>query len=344
MVSDMDRAKPTRSGRNADNFCSRARVCTLIGEMVRRVALPSAALGCWLPLSAVLATTVGGCVDQERPIYEASARQVIAVPVCSEAIAPPRRGKSGGAVVRSLDPEQWLEIMVSGYHAGEGMKPTATDCTGHYVFANETLRQGVSPQGWPHLVDTEDVDVRSGPHGIKALRLRALLFENGDVGGPIALARAVDDRAEVFGVGSYRGPADAKLTPVRMGNEVMLVVEAKRCPDRYNCRKVANFYLARRGRLVNAATVDLERVLRVPSVSEQGLYAEYRLSTDVSYTPAGVQLLEQVKVSIIPYEKQGDRDSDRVLRTVEFARMLKVERDALFSTNESLWERVVGQD
>ena len=96
--------------------------------------------------------------------------------------------------------------------------------------------------------------------------------------------------------------------------------------------------------LVNAATVDLERVLRVPSVSERGLYAEYKLTTDVSFSEDGVQLLEQVKVRIIPYEKQGDRDSDRELRTVEFARLLRVERDTLFSTNESLWERVVGQD
>ena len=273
----------------------------------------------------------GGCVNTERPVYEAPARQTTPVSVCTEGIAPPRRKKDDGSeIVRDLDPEQWLEIMLPGYDPEQGMEPKATDCTGNYVFANETLRFGVSEKGWPRVVDPDDLDIRSGPRGVKAVRLRLLAFDNGD--------------REVFGVGSYRGPEDAKLTPVRMGNEYLLVAEARRCPDTFNCRKTADFYLARRGRLINAATVDLERVQRVPSVSEQGLYAEYRLTTDVTYTADGIQLLEQVKVRIIPYENQGSRDSDRALRKVEFARLLRVERDTLFSSNESLWERVVGQD
>lgn len=278
-------------------------------------------------------------------MYEAPGRQTTPIPVCAEGIAPPARSKGDSStIVRDLDPEQWLEILMPSYDPEKGLEPTARDCTDHYAFANETLRFGISRPGWPRLVDPDDLDVRSGPRGVKALRLRTLDFRNGDVGGPIALVRAADDRAEVFGVGSYRGPADAKIEPRRMGNETIVVAKAKRCPDVYNCRKIADFFLLRRGRLVNAATVDLERVLRVPSVSERGLYAEYKLTTDVSFSEDGVQLLEQVKVRIIPYEKQGDRDSDRELRTVEFARLLRVERDTLFSTNESLWERVVGQD
>ncbi len=290
--------------------------------------------------------SASGCVDQNRPVYEAPARQTTPIPVCAKPLAPPRRGRGDASkvIVRDLDPEQWLEVMVPDYEAEKGIEPRATDCTGHYVFANETLRYGVSLDGWPRVVDPDELDITSGPKGVKVLRLRALKFENGDEGGPIALVRAVDDRAEVFGVGSYRGPGDAKITPVRMGNDTLVVAEAKRCPDVTNCRKVADFYLLRRGRLLNAATVDIERVVRVPSVSEKGLYAEYKLTTDVSYSPDGIQLHEQVRVRIIPYEKEPDRDSDRELRTVEFSRLLRVERDTLFSTNESLWERVVGQD
>lgn len=297
-------------------------------------------------IAALLFGMMGpGCVDQTRPVYEAPGRQTIPIPVCAEGIAPPKRDKGDSAtIVRDLDPEQWLEIMMPKYDAEKGLEPTARDCTGHYAFANETLRFGAPLRDWPQLVDPDELDVRSGPKGIKAIRVRALLFENGDVGGPVALVRAVDDRAEVFGVGSYRGPIGAKLEPRRMGNETLMVAEAKRCPDEYNCRKVAEFFLVRRGRLINAATVDLERVLRVPSVTEPGLYAEYKLTTDVTYQKDGIQLLEQVRIRIIPYEKEPERDSDRLLRTVEFARLLKVERDTLFSTNESLWERVVGQD
>jgi hypothetical protein len=282
-------------------------------------------------------------VETQRPVREAPARQIIPVPVCTEPIAPPARKASEKGLIRDLDPEEWLAIMVPDYEEQEGMDGTAVDCTGQYVFANETLRLGVPAEGFPLLVDPETIDIRSGPRGLKAIRLRALAFENGDIGGPVALARAVDDRAEIFGVGSYRGPPDAELTPVRMGNETLLVAESRRCPHSNNCRKVADFYLARRGRLINAATIDVERVERVPSVTERGLFAEYRLTTDITYTAEGVQLLEQVQVRIIPYE-EGERDSDRLLRKVEFSRLLRVERDTLFSSNESLWERVVGQD
>lgn len=310
--------------------------------MVRQIATRLPVVGSMVFLG-LAASAAGGCVDTERPVYEASSRQVIPIPVCAKPLAPLRRKDGGGAVMRDLDPEQWLEAMVPDYELEKGLESTATDCTGHYVFANETLRHGIARNGWPFVVDPEVLDLRSGPRGVKVVRMRALEFENGDVGGPIALVRAVDDRAEIFGIGSYRGPVDAKVAPVRMGNETLVVAESKRCPDSTNCRKVADFYLARRGRLVNAASIDVERVLRVPSVTERGLYAEYHLRTDLSYSPDGVQLHEQVKVKIIPYEK-GDRDSDRVLRTVEFSRLLKVDRDTLFSTNESLWERVVGQD
>ncbi len=296
--------------------------------------------------ATLLVGGLGGCVDQNRPVYEAPARQTIPIPVCAKPLAPPPRGRgdSNKAVVRDLDPEEWLEVMVPDFDMKKGLEHRATDCTGHFVFANETLRYGVSLVEWPRTIDPDELDIRSGPKGLKVLRLRALQFENADQGGPIALVRAIDDRAEIFGVGSYRGPQNAKLTPVRMGNETLVVAEAKRCPDVTNCRKVADFFLLRKGRLINAASVDLERVVRVPSVLERGLYAEYKMVTDVSYSPDGIQLHEQVRVKIIPYEKEPERDSDRTLRTVEFSRLLRVERDTLFSTNESLWERVVGQD
>jgi hypothetical protein len=303
-------------------------------------------LVCSLAALSLFAGANTGCVSRERPIYEADERQTVPIPVCAKPLPPPRRNKGEGnkLIIRDLEPEEWLEIMMPEYRPSKGLEPRLRDCTGNYAFANEVLRYGVPLDDWPVKINPDDLDMRQGPRGLRVLRLRVLAFENGDVGGPIALMRAVNDKAEVYAVGSYRGPSDAKLTPMRLGNDTIVVAEAKRCPDVFNCRKVADFYLARRGRLVNAASVDLERVVRVPSVTERGLYAEYHLTTDVSYSADGVQLLEQLKVRIIPYENQGDRDSDRVLRTVEFARLLRVERDTLFSTNEPLWERVVGQD
>jgi hypothetical protein len=259
-------------------------------------------------------------------------------------LSPVQRSAGAKAVVRNLDPEQWMGVIVPAFSEDRGLTPTDTDCTGHYVFANEMLRGGISPGGWPRKIDPDELEIAAGPDGLRVIWLRALRFENGDEGGPIALVRAVDDRAEVYGIGSLRAPAKGtRIAPVRLGNDNLVVVEAKQCPDPDDCRQRAHFYLARRGRLLEAATVDIERTAVLPSVTARGLYARYTLRTDVTYKPNGIELLEQVRVKIIKYEEQN-RDSERELRKVEFQRFLRVDRDTLFSSNDPLWERVVGQD
>lgn len=289
------------------------------------------------------APSLFGCGAAEQPHLELNARQQTPISVCTTQLAPVAASGSGKAIARSLDPEQWIQVLVPSFEAEKGLSPTDVDCTGHYAFANEMLRGGISSRGWPRLADPDDLEVRAGPEGLRVLWLRALKFENGDEGGPIALVRAVNDRAEVYGIGSFRGPAKSKLGPVRMGSDNLVVAETKSCNGDVDCQHKAHFYMLRRGRLLESATVDLERIAIVPSVTARGLYARYHLRTDVSYEPEGIRLLEQVKVNIIHYD-DPNRDSDRELRKVEFSRLLKVERDALFATNDSLWERVVGQD
>ena len=308
--------------------------------MRRRFEVPSAAAAAAAALA--LAIFAGCGASPEQPHVEVPTRKQTPIPVCTTPLTPTKSG-GGKAVVRSLDPDQGLSVIAPSFNPDQGLGPTDADCTGHYLFANESLRGGVSLKGWPRRVEPEELDMRAGPNGMRVLWLRVLKFENGDEGGPLALVRAVDDRAEVYGIGSYRGPTKSKIDPVRLGNETIVVAEAKICPDPDDCRKRAEFFLNRRGRLIDSATVDLERIAVVPSVTERGLYARYELKTDVTYKPNGIQLLEQVQVKIIKYD-YGDRDSDRALRKVEFSRFLRVERDTLFSSNDPLWDRVVGQD
>lgn len=286
---------------------------------------------------------IAGCGAPDQPHAELPTRYQVPIPVCTTPLPPIARKGGGRAVVRNLDPEQWMGVVSPTFDQRSGLGPTDTDCTGHYLFANESLRGGISSKGWPRPFDPEELDVRAGPDGMRVVWLRVLKFENGDVGGPVALVRAIDDRAEVYGIGSFRGPPKSKISPVRVGNETLAVAESTICPDLDDCRKRADFYLARRGRLIDSAQVDIERTAVVPSVTERGLYAKYTLKTDVTYKNNGIQLLEQVQVRIVHYEA-GDRDSDRDLRKVEFSRFLRVERDTLFSSNDPLWERVVGQD
>jgi hypothetical protein len=298
-------------------------------------------------LFSSLALSAGsGCsTPLEQNQTHVPVRQSIPVSVCTEQLAPVKSKAQGKAVIRDLDPAQWLEIIIPQYEEEKGLEPTALDCTGHYVFANESLRGGASDKGWPRTFDVEDMTIQSGPGGLRVFWARTLKFDDNTEGGPIALVRAIDDRAEVYGVGSYRGHPGSKLTPVRAGNDVLVIAETKECdPDNPGeCRKRATFFLPRRGRLIEGAAVDLERIAVVPSSIERGLFTRYRLTTDITYRPDGILLLEQVDVRIVENGLE-DKDSGRHLRTVEFGRILKVERDSLFSSNEPLWDRVVGQD
>lgn len=295
-------------------------------------------------LVSLTAALLAGCgASPEQPQTELKTRKAAPIPVCIVPLPPPAASSGGKAIVRNLDPEQWLNVMIPAYSVERGLLATDLDCTGQYAFANESLRGGLSIRGWPRKPEPEELDMRAGPDGMRVIWLRTLKFENGDEGGPIALVRGVDDRAEVYGIGSYRGPSKTQVSPVRLGSDNVVVAQAKICPDPDDCRKQAYFYLVRRGRLLQSAVVDLERTQILPSVTERGLYARYTLRTDVNYKADGIQLLEQVRVRIL-HDPSGTRDSDRDLRRVEFSRTLKVERDALFSSNDPLWERVVGQD
>ena len=289
----------------------------------------------------VLAGCSGAAVQQER---QAEMRQVTPVSVCRTKLAPMGSRTSSQAALRELEPAQWLEVLVPGYDDERGIEPTSLDCTGNYVFANESLRGGASTRGWPRAVDPDDMTIASGPNGMKVLWLRGMKFENGEEGGPLALARARGDAAEIYGVGSFRGPANSEFATARVGNDTIVVASTKECEqENGTCRKRGFFFLPRRGRLIEGAVVDLERTELVPSTTERGLYAQYQLSTDVTYQKDGILLLEQVHVSIQKTEVP-ELDSDRNLRTVEFARLLRIERDTVFSSNEPLWERVVGRD
>ena len=141
------------------------------------------------------------------------------------------RARPGGGrwCARSIPSSGWACVSPT-FNPQGGLGPTDTDCTGHYLFANESLRGGISTKGWPRPFDPDELEVRAGPEGMRVIWLRVLKFENGDVGGPVALVRAVDDRAEVYGIGSFRGPPKSKIVPVRVGNENLAVAESDHLP------------------------------------------------------------------------------------------------------------------
>lgn len=320
-----------------------------IFSMSRLVSILRAIPRALAPIAGGLAalTTLTGCPDpMKSQIKQVEIRYVTPISVCRQKLAPVGDPSRAGSVVRDLEPGQWLEVLVPGYQDGDeaGLEALAADCTGNYLFANESLKGGASDRGWPRIVDPDEMTLNAGPAGMRILWLRALKFDNGDEGGPIALTRSYGDNAEVYAVGSFRGPKQTRFQTARVGNEQIVVAESKECdPETKICRKRGHFFLPRRGRLIESAVVDLDRTQIMPSTVQRGLYAQYHLSTDVTYEKDGIRLLEQVSVRIVKTEVP-ELDSDRELRKVEFQRFLKIERDTLFSSNEPLWERVIGRD
>src|SRR5262249_50480395 len=141
------------------------------------------------PLAPIAVASIVGCgAAAEQPNMEAKTRKQIPVPVCTMQLAPVKGGAGGEAVIRSLDPEQWMPALIPLYNPEKNeLNPTDTDCTGNYLFANESLRGGIVNKGWPHVLDPDELEMRAGPEGMRVLWLPILKFENGDVGGPIAL-------------------------------------------------------------------------------------------------------------------------------------------------------------
>ena len=103
----------------------------------------AAVVGLW-------AMSVAGCgASPEQPHGEIKTRKQIPIPVCSQQLSPVQSDGGGKAVVRSLEPEQWMSILVPSYTEEKGLNATDMDCTGNYIFVNESLRGGVSQRGWP---------------------------------------------------------------------------------------------------------------------------------------------------------------------------------------------------
>src|SRR5829696_6150166 len=126
-------------------------------------------LAAWMVAVLLVPVGCGAAPEQRHP--EAKVRKQSPVPVCTQQLSPVK-GSGGKAVVRNLDPEQWLHVLVPAFTPERGLNDKDLDCTGNYAFANESLRGGVSPKGWPRPFDPDDVEMRAGPEGMRTVWLR----------------------------------------------------------------------------------------------------------------------------------------------------------------------------
>jgi len=69
-----------------------------------------------------LTASLAGCGSYpDQPHGEAKTRKQTPIPVCSTPLEPVQRSASGRAVVRTLDPEQWVGVIAPSYSEERGL-------------------------------------------------------------------------------------------------------------------------------------------------------------------------------------------------------------------------------
>jgi hypothetical protein len=300
--------------------------------------VPLAAL---LMLTAQLAFT--GCdAPPARTPLEDQTRRVAPLPACVMYL-PARRATTAGTL-RHLKEEEIVRLLFPAFDEEKRQLPKDSPvCTGRNVLGDPSLAGGAPIRGsWPITEEDGDILYGSGGDRIKVVWLRLLKWEDGTVGGPVAILRPSEKFAEVFAVGALRGrPERVKLETQRMGNDLLVTAEEDDCIGRKEgdaCLNRTTIFLPRRGILQRIVDLPIERVAYVGQ-AERGAYGQlqYHLTTAADYKPDGIHLVEQIRVL-----DEGGRE----LRKAELERLFAMDevKGTLVASEPPLWDRVVSPE
>src|SRR5690606_21285416 len=118
-----------------------------------------------------------------------------------------------------------------------------------------------------------------GGNRLRVVWLRSHRADDGTAAGALALVRAVDDVAEAYAVGVYRGDAErTRLQVERMGGNLAVTAVDERCAGEKHsqpCESLMHVFLPYRGELVPFAELGLRRV-RFGENTEPGIPGRVR--------------------------------------------------------------------
>jgi hypothetical protein len=285
-------------------------------------------------LLVVLASALSSCAGaMESGKLEDGARRTIPVPICLKPL--PRHGTAG--VVATLKPEDYWATVLPSYDAGAGtIDRSSPDCSGRQWFSAPELAQSEGPRTGPIKVSDADVAVESAPNGFKIVWLKTHHFADGSAGGVVALVRAKEAYAEVYGVGFHRGgAAPTRFAFERLGPEILITATDDGCTGvkpRQGCETTMVAYLLSAGQLVPGARFALDRIQygQAPGIGE----VQYRLTATPSFQEKSIRVVEQVVVRDATQTEVRKSDLERVFQLKD--------RGKLVSNSESLWNQVVG--
>jgi hypothetical protein len=289
----------------------------------------------------VAAVAVGAACTEpaKRPLLEDQTRRVAPLPACIMYL-PSRRAATAGTL-RKLKEEQIVKLVFPQFDEDKRtLAKGAPACTTRPILDDPVLSGGAPVRGgWPMVEQEGDVLYGSGGDRIKIVWLRVLAWQDGTVGGPIAIVRPNERFAELFAVGTYRGRAErVQLATRRMGDDLLVTAQEDACAGRKPgeaCENRMTVFLPRSGILLRAAEIPIERVAYVGS-GERGATGtlEYRLTTSADYKPDGIHLVEQIRVT---------DDNGRELRKAELERVFALDdvKGTMAPSEAPLWDRVV---
>jgi len=242
----------------------------------------------------------------------------------------PARTQTGFA--RQMPERDYWDLVVPGLSENAPTEDTPA-CNGVPVFGAETFA-GSTFQ--PKAIEEGRLTYGGGVNRLRVLWLRSHEGPAPRQAGPLALVRILEEGAEVYGVGAYRGhPEKSRFGIERLGGELLVVATNDECASAGptdDCDTLMIVYLPSSGRLAPLAVLGLERT-RFATGLEPGITGtlKFRLTSSPSFQKDGVHVVEQITVT----------DSiGKLVRRAELERLYVLEGTKLESSTQSLWDRL----
>lgn len=289
-------------------------------------------------LSSVAICLSLSCSGQNTTVSADVPRRAVPIPACVMQL--PVRAEAQRQFMRQLTDDQiWRVVFPSFDESAGGLPEGAATCTGEFLFNDSRLKDGAQVRrGWPFQPEPGDLVFGAGPRRTKIIWFKTHQWNDGSVGGPVAMVRAEEDFAEVYGIGVFRGsPERSRFATERIGGSVVVTATDDRCAGKSAgeaCESWVRILMPWQGQLSQQASIAVER-RSVLKNGESGAIGPitYRMTGTPMFEPTRIRLLEQI---------QAVDSSGRKLRSVELERWYDLVDGKLVERQESLWDRVVG--
>ncbi|MGC4068815.1 MAG: hypothetical protein QM784_30055 [Polyangiaceae bacterium] len=298
----------------------------------------SLTLARWTGISWGLAAccAVASCGTPAQSVNSDAPRRSVPIPACLQPL--PARAESQRGFMRQLtDTQYWKSVFPTYAEGGAGISGDSAVCTGEFLFRGSEFQDTKPVRAWPMQPEGGDLLFGAGPNRVKIVWFKTHVASSGERVGPLALVRADEEFAEVYGVGVYKGSLEnSRFAVERLGGAFVVTAMDEGCNGKQleeTCENWTRIFVPWHGKLVLQANIATERRRQLsggePSTSGA---VNYRLTAAPIFDSNRIRVLEQI---------QGLDAEGRKLRTAELERQIDLVDGNLVVRQPSLWDRVV---